>query len=116
MKELSSAQEQEKGALTERINEGLAFLEEAFLKCSKGKAYFGGDHIGYLDLVLGSSLGWIRAMVKMSGKELIEETKTPGLFEWVDKFFSNDAVKNVMPTTEMFIEVFTRMQAKATAT
>lgn len=114
LKELSAAKEEEKVALKERVDQGLGFLEEAFVKCSKGKAYFGGDHIGYIDIVIGSSFGWITAIGKMSGDELIEETKTPGLFGWVDNFLSNDVVKNVMPTTEMFIQLLTKMQAKAT--
>lgn len=117
LKELSAAKEEEKAAiLKEQVDEGLGFLEEAFLKCSKGKAYFGGDQIGYIDIVIGSSFGWITAIGKMSGNQLIEETKTPGLFGWVGKFLSNDVVKNVMPTTEMFIELLTKMQAKATST
>lgn len=117
LKELSAAKEEEKAAvLKEQVDEGLGFLEEAFLKCSKGKAYFGGDQIGYIDIVIGSSFGWITAIGKMSGTQLIEETKTPGLFGWVGKFLSNDVVKNVMPTTEMFIELLTKMQAKATST
>ncbi|KAL1808303.1 hypothetical protein ACET3Z_025293 [Daucus carota] len=115
MKELRSVKEEERAALVERIDEGLGLLEEAFVKCSKGKAYFGGDHIGYIDIVIGSSFGWITAMEKMSGKKLIEEAKTPGLFGWVDKFLSNDAVKDVIPTTEMFLQLLAKMQAKPAA-
>lgn len=83
---LTSAQEEEKAALVKGIEEGLGLLEEAFAKCSKGKSYFGGDDIGYVDIVFGSCMGWIRAMEKMSDIKLIAEGKTPGLVEWAHNF------------------------------
>ncbi|KAK1365827.1 Glutathione transferase [Heracleum sosnowskyi] len=108
---LTSAQEEEKVALVEKIEEGMGLLEEAFVKCSKGKSYFGGDNIGYIDIVFGSCLGWIKALEKMSGMKLLAEAKTPGLVEWVDKFLSNDVVKNVIPAPEVYIEAIKNMQS-----
>lgn len=119
MGELRKAQEEEaKATLIKQAAEGLVLLEEAFLKCSKGKDYFGGESIGYLDIALGSFLGWIKAGEIMSGVKLLDETKTPGLVQWAQRFCSNDAVKDVLPEPEKLIEVLKKIQAmlKAAAT
>lgn len=107
---LTSAKEDEKIALMEGIEEGLVLLEEAFVKCSEGKSYFGGDNIGFIDIALGSCLGWIKAMEKMSGVKIVAEAKTPGLVGWADKFLSNDIVKNVIPEPEVYIKAIENMQ------
>ncbi|ONI30655.1 hypothetical protein PRUPE_1G264800 [Prunus persica] len=58
---------------------GPVLLEEAFEKTSKGKDFFSGDKIGYLDIAFGCFLGWLRVTEKMNGVKLLDETKTPGL-------------------------------------
>lgn len=42
-----------KKAVLQKIIEGLCLLEEAFVKCSKGKDFFGGESIGYVNIALG---------------------------------------------------------------
>ena len=96
--------EDAKKAAVAQVEEGLVLLEEAFGKCSKGKAFFGGDQIGFLDIAFGCFLGWLRATEKISGIELLTEAKTPALLNWADSFCSDAAVKDVMPETEKLAE------------
>ncbi|EAY79279.1 hypothetical protein OsI_34395 [Oryza sativa Indica Group] len=79
-------------------------LEEAFVKCSQGKQYFGGDNIGYLDIALGSFLGWIRAVEKIAGVELLDEAKVPNLAAWADRFCAHTAVVDVVPDADRLVE------------
>ncbi|BAT11750.1 Os10g0525400 [Oryza sativa Japonica Group] len=79
-------------------------LEEAFVKCSQGKEYFGGDSIGYLDIALGSFLGWIKAVEKIAGVELLNETKLPILAVWADRFCAHPAVVDVVPDADKLVE------------
>lgn len=97
--------EEAKAAVKERIIEGLVFLEEAFVKCSKGRDYFGGDNIGYLDIALGSLLGWLRARERTQDVKFLDKTKAPELAGWADRFTMNHAVKDVLPKTEKLIEL-----------
>ncbi|KAK3027855.1 hypothetical protein RJ639_041489, partial [Escallonia herrerae] len=116
VKELRSAQgEEAKAALVEKIVEGLALLEAAFAECSKGKAYFGGDSIGYLDIAFGSLLGWLKVVEIMADMKLLDEPKIPGLAEWAVRFSSNEAVKDVLPEPEKLIEFFKWFQAELKA-
>lgn len=96
--------EAKKAALDE-TNRGLALLEDAFSKCSKGHKFFGGEEIGYLDIAFGCFLGWIRVIQKLGNVSLIDdESTTPNLFKWAQHFSGHDAVKDVLPETEKLME------------
>lgn len=97
--------------LGQKVSEGLVLLEEAFVSCSKGKAFFGGDSVGYLDIVLGSCLGWLRVTEIVVEVELLDQTKTPRLAKWADRFSSDDAVKDVLPETQRLLELYRKIQA-----
>ncbi|KAK9192002.1 hypothetical protein WN943_020618 [Citrus x changshan-huyou] len=94
-----------KKAAIEQLIEVLVLLEDAFVKCSKGKAFFGGNQIGFLDIAFGSYLGWLRVTEKMNEVKLLDEVKTPGLFKWAERFCADAAVKDVMPETDKLAEL-----------
>ncbi|KAK9707297.1 hypothetical protein RND81_07G187700 [Saponaria officinalis] len=104
-----------KAAAADQLKEGLLLLEEAFVKLSNGKPFFGGDNIGLLDIALGSYLGWVRVSEKMNNAKLIDESTTPSLVAWADKFCAHEAVKGVMPETDKLAEFAKVMMAKRQA-
>ncbi|KAF7809209.1 glutathione S-transferase U17-like [Senna tora] len=69
----------------EEVEEGLVRMEDALEKCSKGKAFFGGDQIG---------------------------SKTPALVKWAENFGSDPNVKGLLPETEKLMEFAKLLQAK----
>ncbi|KAJ1296520.1 hypothetical protein BS78_01G307500 [Paspalum vaginatum] len=87
-----------------QVSTALEHLEEAFVKCSRGKHYFGGDNISFLDLVFGSHLGWFKAVEKIAGIKVLDETKYPEITAWADRFCAHHAVKDVMPETDRLVE------------
>ncbi|KAL9665287.1 hypothetical protein QQ045_020702 [Rhodiola kirilowii] len=99
----AQGEEAKKEALAQ-VYEGLKLLEGAFEQCGKGKAFFGGDKVGYLDIALGCFLGWIRVTEAMNNVKVLDEEKTPGLAKWAERFVADEAVKDVMPETEKLIE------------
>ncbi|KAH6756372.1 Glutathione S-transferase family protein [Perilla frutescens var. hirtella] len=100
-----------RAALIEKLSEGLILLEEAFISCSKGKAYFGGDSIGYLDIILGSCLGWLRVTEKVVEVELLDRTKAPELVRWAERLCSDDKVKAIFPDTQRLMELHEKIVA-----
>lgn len=80
-----------------QISTALQNLEEAFVKCSQGKRYLGGDNIGFLDIVLGSHLGWLKTEQTIAGIKVLDEAKFPELTAWADWFYAHHAVRDVMP-------------------
>ncbi|KAK3038604.1 hypothetical protein RJ639_027267 [Escallonia herrerae] len=96
----------------EQVSDGLVLLEDAYSKCSKGKDFFSGYKIGYLDIALGCFLGWLRVTEKMNNVKFLDEHKTPGLCKWAEKFCADGAVKDVMPETDKLAEIAKILMAK----
>ncbi|CAI0627675.1 unnamed protein product [Linum tenue] len=95
------------------LKEGMALLEGAYEEISKGKDFFGGEKIGFIDIAFGSMLAWLRALqVMLGGVKLLDEEKTPGLCKWADKFSADPAVKDVLPETDKIIEFAKLLVAK----
>nr|AAY64043.1 tau class glutathione S-transferase [Pinus densata]WAA68345.1 tau class glutathione S-transferases [Pinus densata]WAA68388.1 tau class glutathione S-transferases [Pinus yunnanensis] len=74
-------------------------IEEALRtnRCFAGKAYFGGDEIGLIDIALGGMSTFIKAVEKATDSVLIDPEKMPLLTAWMDRFCKSDGVKEVMP-------------------
>lgn len=102
--------------IIEKMSEKLALLEDAFVSCSKGKGFFGGDNVGYVDIVLGCYLGWMRAIEILMDVKYFDETSTPGLLAWAERLCSDSIVKDVIPSTQKLIDLHVaRAQAKASS-
>ncbi|KAL4352883.1 hypothetical protein GQ457_06G005450 [Hibiscus cannabinus] len=108
---LVSTEEDRKAAMAELL-EGVVLLEEAFRKLSKGKAFFGGDNLGYVDLAVGSLLAWIKVIEKFTETEALSEAKTPSLAAWADCFSSHAAVKDVFPNVDKLADFGLKLRAK----
>ncbi|XVE93784.1 hypothetical protein REPUB_Repub01dG0224700 [Reevesia pubescens] len=104
--------EDAKKAVIAQVEEGLVLLEEEFRKVSKGKAFFGGDNIGYLDIAIGCFLVWVEVIKKFSEIKLLTEAKTPCLLQWADSFTSHAAVKDLLPEAEKLAEFGVKLRAK----
>lgn len=101
--------EDAKAKAMEEVEEGLLQLEAAFIALSKGKSFFGGETIGFIDICLGSFLVLLKAREKLKNEKILDELKTPSLYRWANQFLSNEMVKNVVPDIDKvakFIEEF----------
>ena len=105
MKGIATAPDEEgKKAAVEQVISGVLLLEEALGVSGKGKPFFGGDHIGFLDIAFGSLLGWIRVTELTSGLKLIDPERAPKLAHWAEKFSQDPAVSGVIPETQKLAE------------
>ncbi|KAL6905238.1 hypothetical protein ACP4OV_002839 [Aristida adscensionis] len=89
--------EEERAAAVARAAEALQTLEGALAECAGGKPFFGGDGIGFVDVVLGGYLGWFSAIDRIIGRRLIDPARTPLLAAWEERFRAADAAKGVVP-------------------
>lgn len=112
MKQIKEVEGEEAKKLAfEKIFEGFLLLEEAFIKCSKGKAFFGGDDAGYLDFALGSFVGWIKVTEIANGTKVFDETKIPLLVGWAERLYSDSLVKDVMLDPQKLLELLKKIEA-----
>ncbi|KAJ3683109.1 hypothetical protein LUZ60_013336 [Juncus effusus] len=105
---LKATTEEEKIGKIIEVMSVLELLEETFKKCSKGKYFFDGDTIDFLDVTLGSYLVWLKAAEKVSELKVLDETKFSKLAEWTEQFFSIDCVKEAMREVERVEEFITK--------
>ncbi|XP_073316431.1 glutathione S-transferase U17-like [Primulina huaijiensis] len=105
-----SEEKEQRTTLIQKVSEGLLLLEEIFIKCSKGKPYFGGENIGYLDIVLGSTLRWLEVTGMVLEIELLDLNKTPKLARWARSFCSDHVVEDVLPETQKLLELNRKIQ------
>ncbi|CAA7047435.1 unnamed protein product [Microthlaspi erraticum] len=103
--------EDAKAKRMEEVEEGLLRLEEAFVTISKGKPFFGGEAIGFMDICLGSYLVLLKAREKLKGEKLLDESKTPSLCKWAEEFLYDDTVKNVVPEIDKVAEFLEKLEA-----
>lgn len=90
-------------------------MEKAFQECSKGKPFFGGDSVGYLDVTLGGLVAWLHAAEKLYGVRLFDATRSPLLEAWLERFGALDAVKAVLPDVDKLVEYAKQRQAAEAA-
>uniref|UniRef100_A0A0E0F075 Glutathione S-transferase n=1 Tax=Oryza meridionalis TaxID=40149 RepID=A0A0E0F075_9ORYZ len=105
----------ETGGSTERTFAVAEKLEGALSECSKGKPFFGGDTVGYVDVVLGGFVAWVHAIEEVFGLNQFDAAKTPLLAAWLERFDELDAVKEVMPDIGRLVELAKMRQAQAAA-
>uniref|UniRef100_A0A0E0JMQ6 glutathione transferase n=1 Tax=Oryza punctata TaxID=4537 RepID=A0A0E0JMQ6_ORYPU len=87
-------------------------LERAFGECSKGKAFFGGDAVGLVDVVVGSFVVWFKVVDEVAGTSLLDAAKFPGLAAWAERFLAVDAVREAMPDAGKLLEHYKGFLAK----
>ncbi|KAF7065323.1 hypothetical protein CFC21_071443 [Triticum aestivum] len=94
----------DKAHAAEQVSAALRQLEEAFVECSCGKPYFGGDDVGFLDIVVGSYIGWFGAAERIAGLPVLDEVRTPRLAAWAVRFCAHEAVGDLVPDAARLVE------------
>ncbi|XP_042456986.1 probable glutathione S-transferase GSTU6 [Zingiber officinale] len=102
--------------LAEQIRQALGLLEEAFVECGKGKGFFGGDAVGYVDIALGSYLGWMMALEKAKSVKLLDAEKLPRLAGWAERFLAEESVKGLVPDADEYQKFYAAAAARTSAT
>ncbi|KAH1197998.1 Glutathione S-transferase U17 [Glycine max] len=96
--------DEKKKRFIEEVRQGLALLKDVFKSSSKGMAFYGGNQIGFLDIALGSFLGWLRVTEISNGVKLLDQSNTPELVKCDERFCAHGVVKDVMPEIWKVVE------------
>ncbi|CAL4923457.1 unnamed protein product [Urochloa decumbens] len=95
--------EEEKAEGAKETFAAVETLEGAFRERSKGKPFFGGDNVGYLDIVLGALVAWMCTAEVRHGIKLFDASRSPLLEKWVDHFGRLDEVVAILPDIDRLV-------------
>ncbi|XP_052134891.1 probable glutathione S-transferase GSTU6 [Oryza glaberrima] len=109
--------EEERAAWMKQMFVAVEALEGGLKECSKGKGcFFGGDSVGYVDVVLGGAVSFVHANDVITGGKLFDAAKTPLLAEWLRRFGELDAAKAVLQDVDRAVEYTKVLYARNAAT
>ncbi|KAL8469786.1 hypothetical protein ACS0TY_019812 [Phlomoides rotata] len=84
----------------------LKYLEEQL----KGKKFFGGESIGYLDIAFGWMANLISILEEIADLKLIDAETFPCLSAWMNNFADDPVIKECWPPRDKMIEKFKAMR------
>ncbi|XP_057758870.1 probable glutathione S-transferase [Arachis stenosperma] len=93
---------EEKEKAVEGAIETLSHLEKQI----KGKKFFGGEKIGYLDIVAGWLSYWLSVLEELGEIELVNAERFPCLHEWGKNFINTSPIKDCIPPREDVLAYF----------
>ncbi|KAB1223338.1 putative glutathione S-transferase [Morella rubra] len=93
------ADQKEREKAVEEVNEQLRFLEDEL----KEKRFFGGEEIGFVDIVGNVIAFWFGVFEEATGAELMPRQKFPKLCKWANEFVSHGVIKESLPPRDKLI-------------
>ncbi|KAL2343263.1 hypothetical protein Fmac_004548 [Flemingia macrophylla] len=78
----------------------------------KGKKFFGGENIGYLDIALGWISYWLPVWEEVGSMQIIDTLKFPATTEWMTNILSHPVINDSLPPRdEMLVYFHSRRKA-----
>ena len=99
----SNEEEREK-----RIEEAQEMLEP-LEKELQNKLFFGGDKIGFVDIVGLVIPGWMHASQEAAGFEVLTIHKFPNLNRWIQDYLNHSVAKEVLPQKDFLVAFLSKV-------
>ncbi|KAJ4824128.1 hypothetical protein Tsubulata_041820 [Turnera subulata] len=106
------AKEDEKENVAREARENLKILESYLAE----KPFFGGETIGFVDIVAGWIGIWARIVEEIVDANLMDAGNTPLLNAWFDNFLELPAIKECVPPIDQLLEHNKSFHKSLTAT
>ncbi|GMN46323.1 hypothetical protein TIFTF001_015509 [Ficus carica] len=100
--EAFGAQGEQKKKAIESAQESLTLLERQV----EGKKFFGGEKLGYLDLVVAWIPYWLSAIEEIGEMKLLEAEKFPSIHKWTRNFMDIALINQCLPAREKVLKYF----------
>uniref|UniRef100_A0ACD5THA8 Uncharacterized protein n=1 Tax=Avena sativa TaxID=4498 RepID=A0ACD5THA8_AVESA len=99
----STGEEQE--AAVRQVHENLALLEAELREGAfKGRRFFGGDEVGFLDVVLGCGSYWLAVFEEVTGVQLVDAEAFPLFHAWLRDFEAQEQVRETIPSIDRLLD------------
>lgn len=90
----------------EKVKEEAGEALRVFEKELGEKKWFGGERIGYVDVVANFVAFWYRAIHEAMGMEVWNQENFPKLWKWAEEYVNVDVVKETLPSKQILIANF----------
>jgi glutathione S-transferase len=94
--------EEHKKAFLKQAKENLALLEAQL----KGRRFFGGDAVGFLDIAACALARWVGVMEQVTGVVLLNDEELPALRRWADDYVNDETVKQCLRSRDDLVAYF----------
>nr|CAB3475438.1 unnamed protein product [Digitaria exilis] len=94
--------DEHKEAFVKEAKGNLAILEEQL----KGRRFFGGDAVGFLDVAACGLAHWLGVIEEVSGVTLVNGDEFPAFCKWANAYVNDDTVKQCLPDRDELIAFF----------
>jgi len=99
----STGEEQE--SAVRQVHENLALLEAELRDGAfKRRRFFGGEEVGFLDVVLGCGSYWLAVFEEVTGVQLVDAEAFPLFHAWLRDFEAQDEVRETIPSIDRLLE------------
>lgn len=72
----------------------------------KGKQFFGGENIGYLDIAMGWMSYWLPVWEEVGSMKIVNPLQFPATTSWMNKFLDHPVIKENLPPRDKMIIYF----------
>lgn len=86
--------------------EALEKLEEE-LKL-KGTEFFGGETIGFVDLVAGFISYQLPVFEEVGSMKILDSSKFPAIFDWIYNFLNHPVIKDDLPAKDLMFDYYAK--------
>ncbi|CAO2195878.1 unnamed protein product [Urochloa humidicola] len=94
--------------LAKELKEDLALLEAQL----RGKRFFGGDTVSYIDVVYCWFGPWLDVVEEVTGVTVVNESEYPALRQWEKDYNSCEALRPCMPDRDQLVTYYTENKEK----
>ncbi|MQM10016.1 hypothetical protein Taro_042905 [Colocasia esculenta] len=102
---LTSTGEVQRAAAIEAVGNMKVLEDELREGFFRGRRFFGGDRVGFLDVVLGCVAPWLLVLEEVVGTDLVKVGRDfPCFVTWLRDFRAQAEVEEVIPASDKLVE------------
>ncbi|CAL4952709.1 unnamed protein product [Urochloa decumbens] len=96
------ADDEHKKSFVKEAKENLALLEAQL----KGRRFFGGDTIGFLDIAACGLARWVGVMEEITGVTFLNDKELPAFCRWANDYVNDETVKQCLRSRDDLLAYF----------